>query len=77
MNAEENQHSELTEIQVAELKKAFAICDQDGNGVIDASELRTVIRAILDEDPTEEEFQQVTTRGCANWTKYFFVWFFY
>jgi Ca2+-binding EF-hand superfamily protein len=57
--ADENQSSELSEIQVAELRKAFAICDQDGNGVIDASELRTVIRAILDEDPSDEEFQQI------------------
>ena len=64
MHAEEVQSTELSEIQVAELRKAFAICDQDGNGVIDASELRTVIRAILDEDPSEEEFQQVKTVGC-------------
>jgi Ca2+-binding EF-hand superfamily protein len=56
---EESGTFELTELQIAELRKAFAICDQDGNGVIDATELRTVLRALLDEEPTEEEFQQV------------------
>jgi Ca2+-binding EF-hand superfamily protein len=72
VHADENQSSELSEIQVAELRKAFAICDQDGNGVIDASELRTVIRAILDEDPSDEEFQQVKTGGCRPDSVYLF-----
>jgi Ca2+-binding EF-hand superfamily protein len=58
----------LSELQISELRKAFAICDQDGNGVIDATELRTVLRAFLDEDPTEEEFQQVQFIVCESRT---------
>eukprot|EP01122_Echinamoeba_exundans_P009822 TRINITY_DN3538_c0_g1_i1.p1 TRINITY_DN3538_c0_g1~~TRINITY_DN3538_c0_g1_i1.p1 ORF type:complete len:1064 (+),score=289.89 TRINITY_DN3538_c0_g1_i1:121-3312(+) len=55
----EDQENRLSEFQLAEIKKAFAICDQDGNGSVDASELRVVIRALLDEDPTDEEMQQI------------------
>eukprot|EP01128_Nolandella_sp_AFSM9_P010431 TRINITY_DN7206_c0_g1_i1.p1 TRINITY_DN7206_c0_g1~~TRINITY_DN7206_c0_g1_i1.p1 ORF type:complete len:1094 (+),score=255.51 TRINITY_DN7206_c0_g1_i1:127-3408(+) len=51
--------SQLSELQVAELKKAFSICDLDGSGTIVASELRVVIRAITNEDPNDQEFQQI------------------
>jgi len=31
----------LSETQEAEVRKAFAMCDRDGNGSIDLNELRT------------------------------------
>ncbi len=31
----------LTDVQVGEIRKAFSMVDQDGNGSIDSSELRT------------------------------------
>jgi Ca2+-binding EF-hand superfamily protein len=44
---------------VAEIKKAFSICDKDGNGVIDASELKDVITNITEEAPTEDELLRI------------------
>jgi len=49
----------LTELQKAEIKKAFSICDKDGNGSIDANELKTVMAAILDEEPTDSELKEL------------------
>lgn len=31
----------LSDVQVAEIRKAFAMCDRDGDGFIDATDLRT------------------------------------
>ena len=47
----------FSEEQVAELKEAFNLFDQDGGGDIDVEELGTVMRA-LGEHPTEEELQE-------------------
>jgi Ca2+-binding EF-hand superfamily protein len=44
----------LTETQEAEVRKAFAMCDRDGNGSIDVQELGTVVRAVLNHDPDPE-----------------------
>jgi len=49
--------SGLSEVQIAELKKAFAICDRDGNGYIDGHELKEVFTLITDQTPTEQELQ--------------------
>lgn len=49
----------LTDLQVAEIKKAFSICDKDGSGSIDLPELKTVMTAILDEEPSEAELAQL------------------
>eukprot|EP01087_Luapelamoeba_hula_P013814 TRINITY_DN3982_c1_g1_i5.p1 TRINITY_DN3982_c1_g1~~TRINITY_DN3982_c1_g1_i5.p1 ORF type:complete len:859 (+),score=157.44 TRINITY_DN3982_c1_g1_i5:1017-3593(+) len=49
----------LTELQRAEIKKAFSICDKDGNGSIDVNELKTVMTAILDQEPTENELKDL------------------
>jgi Ca2+-binding EF-hand superfamily protein len=38
--------------------RLLSIC-QDGDGAINANELRVVIRTLLDEDPSDEEFQQI------------------
>ncbi len=35
------QEEKLTDLQVAEIKKAFSICDKDGSGSIDLPELKT------------------------------------
>jgi hypothetical protein len=48
----------LTDIQVAELRKAFAIFDGDGNGKIDAQELRNLLVA-MGNDATEEDAQNL------------------
>lgn len=46
-------------MQLAELKKAFAICDKDGNGVLEPSELKEVITLITDEEPSYDELQRL------------------
>lgn len=35
------QEEKLTDLQIAEIKKAFSICDKDGSGSIDLAELKT------------------------------------
>jgi len=45
---------ELTEQQRAEVRQAFDLFDQDGQGVIDASALKVVLRA-LGFEPRKEE----------------------
>eukprot|EP01125_Pyxidicula_operculata_P010084 TRINITY_DN331_c1_g1_i2.p1 TRINITY_DN331_c1_g1~~TRINITY_DN331_c1_g1_i2.p1 ORF type:complete len:645 (+),score=128.51 TRINITY_DN331_c1_g1_i2:2-1936(+) len=51
--------SKLSEVQIAEIRKAFAVCDTEGKGVIGASQLRPVIRAIVEDEPTDTEMEQI------------------
>jgi len=45
---------ELTDEQVAEIKKAFSLLDKDGDGTITSKELKTALRSALQgEYPTE------------------------
>jgi Ca2+-binding EF-hand superfamily protein len=38
----------LSDVQVAEIRKAFSMCDRDGDGFIDSNDLRTgIIKQIL------------------------------
>eukprot|EP01119_Soliformovum_irregulare_P013118 TRINITY_DN3460_c0_g1_i1.p1 TRINITY_DN3460_c0_g1~~TRINITY_DN3460_c0_g1_i1.p1 ORF type:complete len:953 (-),score=284.24 TRINITY_DN3460_c0_g1_i1:498-3326(-) len=55
----EAEGSGLNPLQVAELKKAFSICDKDGNGFIDGHELRDVITLITEESPSDSELQKI------------------
>jgi Ca2+-binding EF-hand superfamily protein len=49
---------ELTEQQRAEVRQAFDLFDQDGQGVIDASALKVVLRA-LGFEPRKEEVKRM------------------
>eukprot|EP00005_Dracoamoeba_jomungandri_P001938 CAMPEP_0174261552 /NCGR_PEP_ID=MMETSP0439-20130205/11494_1 /TAXON_ID=0 /ORGANISM="Stereomyxa ramosa, Strain Chinc5" /LENGTH=1028 /DNA_ID=CAMNT_0015346041 /DNA_START=22 /DNA_END=3108 /DNA_ORIENTATION=- len=49
----------LTDLQKAEIKKAFSICDKDGDGHIDAHELGIVMGALLGEQPSEKAVKEV------------------
>lgn len=48
----------LSEEQISELKEAFSLFDQDGDGNITAKELGVVMRS-LGQDPTEAELQDM------------------
>ena len=48
----------LSEDQLAELKEAFSLFDQDGNGSISVHELATVMR-VLGQNPSEAELQDM------------------
>jgi len=41
----------LTEAQIADLKEAFMVFDQDGNGTITPLELETLMKRVLGDDP--------------------------
>eukprot|EP00007_Cunea_sp_BSH-02190019_P007547 CAMPEP_0174234814 /NCGR_PEP_ID=MMETSP0417-20130205/4453_1 /TAXON_ID=242541 /ORGANISM="Mayorella sp, Strain BSH-02190019" /LENGTH=1117 /DNA_ID=CAMNT_0015313229 /DNA_START=45 /DNA_END=3398 /DNA_ORIENTATION=- len=49
----------LNENEVAEIKKAFSMCDSDGSGSIDASELRNLMRAVTNSEVTDAELSKV------------------
>lgn len=44
---ERAEESKLGELVYAEIKKAFSICDRDGNGHLDVSEVRAVMKVLL------------------------------
>jgi len=48
----------LTESQLAEFKEAFALFDKDGDGLLSANEVGTVMRS-LGQNPTEAELQDM------------------
>lgn len=48
----------LTEEQIAELKEAFSLFDQDGDGTITTVELGTIMQS-LGQNPTEAELQDM------------------
>jgi len=50
--------NEFTEEQKQEIKEAFELYDQEGNGVIDAKELRIAMRA-LGFEPKKEEVRKI------------------
>jgi centrin-1 len=50
--------SDLTEEQRQEIKEAFDLFDSEGNGVIDAKELKVAMRA-LGFEPKKEEVKRV------------------
>ena len=45
---------QLTEVQVAEIKEIFALFDKDNDGLVNTSELGTILRALA-HNPTQEE----------------------
>ena len=49
---------QLTEAQIAEFKEAFSLLDNDDDGTITTTELRTVIRS-LGQNITEAEWQEL------------------
>eukprot|EP01104_Vermistella_antarctica_P018810 TRINITY_DN7116_c0_g1_i1.p1 TRINITY_DN7116_c0_g1~~TRINITY_DN7116_c0_g1_i1.p1 ORF type:complete len:1058 (+),score=241.94 TRINITY_DN7116_c0_g1_i1:247-3420(+) len=49
----------LSETQLAECKKAFRMCDADGSGTIDGSELRAVVAAVTHSEPTSDELSRL------------------
>eukprot|EP01012_Entosiphon_sulcatum_P060611 TRINITY_DN85659_c0_g1_i1.p2 TRINITY_DN85659_c0_g1~~TRINITY_DN85659_c0_g1_i1.p2 ORF type:complete len:165 (-),score=37.06 TRINITY_DN85659_c0_g1_i1:2-496(-) len=48
----------LTPAQVEDFKEAFALFDQDSDGLISTSELENILRC-LGQDPTPEELQRI------------------
>ena len=50
--------SKLNEEQIGELKKAFAVMDKNGDGVVEKDELRTLLQG-LGEDVTEEVIDEM------------------
>ncbi len=40
----DSSENKLGDLIYAEIKKAFSICDQDGNGQLDRSEVRAVMK---------------------------------
>jgi Ca2+-binding EF-hand superfamily protein len=50
--------SVLNEEQLAEIRKAFNVCDEDGSGTIEREELASVMKE-LGENPTEEELEDL------------------
>ncbi|KAJ5067195.1 calmodulin-7 [Anaeramoeba ignava] len=48
----------LTNVQLAEFREAFRLIDKNNDGVIDAKELRTVMRS-LGQNPTESEIKDM------------------
>eukprot|EP00455_Lapot_gusevi_P025384 TRINITY_DN2667_c0_g3_i1.p1 TRINITY_DN2667_c0_g3~~TRINITY_DN2667_c0_g3_i1.p1 ORF type:complete len:147 (-),score=38.56 TRINITY_DN2667_c0_g3_i1:90-530(-) len=48
----------MTEEQVAAFKEAFVLSDQDGDGIINATELGIAMRS-LDQNPTEAELHDM------------------
>lgn len=53
-----NKNEELSKEQIAEIKEAFSLFDKDGDGVITAKEMGTVMRA-LGQNPSETELQDM------------------
>ena len=53
---------QLTEEQIAELKEAFVLFDNDGDGTITTKELGSVLRS-LGQNPTEPELQDMTNEA--------------
>lgn len=49
----------MNPLLLAEIRKAFAVCDKDGNGVIDSQELRDVVVLITDREPSKSELQKL------------------
>ncbi|CAG9865191.1 unnamed protein product [Phyllotreta striolata] len=49
---------DISEELVVEFKEAFALFDEDGDGLIDTSELGTIMRA-LGQNPTESELEDM------------------
>jgi len=48
----------LTDIHIAEIRKAFALCD-NGSGVINSNELRMIMANMLGSEPSDVEFNQL------------------
>jgi EF-hand domain pair len=49
----------LSDNEVAEIRKAFSMCDTDGSGSIDAAELRNLMRAVTNSEVTDAELGKV------------------
>lgn len=50
---------EMSEQQIAEIKKVWAICDKDGSGSIDANELKIVMKELAGMEPSPTELDQL------------------
>lgn len=48
----------LNDEQVAEIRKSFNVCDEDGSGTIERNELSRVMKE-LGETPTQEELEDI------------------
>ncbi|KAM6437412.1 uncharacterized protein PHA67_024167 [Liasis olivaceus] len=57
--------NQLSEEKVAEVKDAFTLFDEDGDGLITTRELGTVMRS-LGKNPTESELQSMINQLDAN-----------
>jgi len=53
----------LTEDQIADLKEAFSVFDQDGNGTITPLELETLMKSVLGDDPFLQDQVQSIIRS--------------
>ncbi len=58
MQQSRKQKNDLTEEQRQEIKEAFDLFDSEGNGVIDAKELKVAMRA-LGFEPKKEEVKKI------------------
>jgi len=56
---------QLTEEQIAEFKEAFSMFDKDGSGIIQATELGTVMRS-LGQNPTAAELEDMINEVCGD-----------